>query len=183
VIAEAKGISRAISAIMPLSRHRSRAENPEKLKPCPFCGGEAELDTRRAYRNLSTGQIGDAVAIYCLWCSADMSACRADHSGLDDEDIVHMVTEMWNRRSTSAAVRGMRDALTPLVKAWGEYEEKSRSPRSEGQADAYYILAKHLRADWEKAVAALSGIKGEDEQARGQGRSAPISTDTKGTTK
>lgn len=41
-------------------------------------------------------------------------------------------------------------------------------------------------ADETKAIviAALSGIEpGEDEQARGQGRSAPISTDTKGTTK
>jgi hypothetical protein len=59
------------------------------------------MDTRRAYRNISTGQLGDAVAIYCLRCSADMNACRADHSGLSDEDLICMVSEMWNQRAPS----------------------------------------------------------------------------------
>lgn len=49
----------------------------------------------------------------------------------------------------------VREALETLVKAWDAYQEKASSPHSEGQADAYYMLAKYLWADWEKAKAAL----------------------------
>lgn len=59
--------------------------------------------------------------------------------------------------SPKAEMQGgeMAEALQSLVNGWQEYEAKSMSTRSEGQADAYYILAKNLRPQWETAVRAL----------------------------
>ena len=71
----------------------------------------------------------------------------------------------------SDSERGMREALEKIQ----GYCERRMSPPS------YATHGKHIMAI---VLAALSGIEpGEDEQARGQGRSAPISTDTKGATK
>ena len=32
-----------------------------KLKPCPFCGAPAEMDTRRAYRDMATRRDDDVI--------------------------------------------------------------------------------------------------------------------------
>ena len=96
------------------------------LKPCAHCGGEAELDTSRAYRALSSGNIGTAVAIYCLGCSVDISFCYEDHSGLEVEDLIHMATETWNRRApvdeavVERAAMAVYD-LDPLFLPFGEH--------------------------------------------------------------
>ena len=75
-------------------------------------------------------------------------------------------------RSTSSAVRGMREALKEARRYLDAVVANSgSSKRRENYAGAV------RRID-----AALSLIEGEDEQARPSG-SAPISTDTKGTTK
>jgi hypothetical protein len=58
-----------------------------KLLPCPFCGGDAEIDTRRGYRQLPTGVVGSGVAIYCT----DREDRRADLAGA------------WNKRAAEAA--------------------------------------------------------------------------------
>lgn len=80
------------------------------LLPCPFCGGNAELDTRRSYRKIGSGDLDDAVAVYCLECTADHMACRADHIGLTTDDLVDMVSAAWNRRAPIAGWRDMKDA-------------------------------------------------------------------------
>ena len=68
------------------------------LLPCPFCGGPAEMDTHQAYRNITTGNIEDAAAIYCRVCPVNMSLCREDMPELDTEDFVQLLTEKWNAR-------------------------------------------------------------------------------------
>ena len=66
------------------------------LKPCPFCGGPAELDTRRPFLTLGSGKPGDGISVYCVGeCSAEMMLCRGDVEGLTDE----MVIDLWNRRA------------------------------------------------------------------------------------
>lgn len=72
--------------------------------------------------------------------------------------------------STSSAERGMREAL---IQARQELWDALHSHMSEAE----------FNKEVEYIDAALSARAGEDEQARGQGRSASISTDTKGTTK
>jgi len=71
--------------------------------------------------------------------------------------------------STSAAVRGMREAL----------EKCLREMRG---SIAFTFEYEDAITAGEKALAVLSGIETEQAQARAT-RSAPISTDTKGTTK
>ena len=71
----------------------------DELKPCPFCGGAAEMDTARAFRELRSGNVSTAVAIYCVDCSADICLCRADMPDLTTADLVYQVLEQWNRRT------------------------------------------------------------------------------------
>jgi Lar family restriction alleviation protein len=70
------------------------------LKPCPFCGGNAEIDTQRGYRALNNG-IHSAVAIYCMTCPADMQMdpreFNADHDAVKADLIA-----AWNRRVRAA---------------------------------------------------------------------------------
>jgi hypothetical protein len=70
-----------------------------KLLPCPFCGGDAEADHMRYYRQLSGGVLDHGAAIYCISCDADMTMCRADTPELSDEDRMAILVEQWNRRS------------------------------------------------------------------------------------
>lgn len=67
----------------------------ENLKPCPFCGGKAETDTMRGFRNISTGGIEDQLAIYCLECEADMSICLSDDPYAEIDQLI----EKWNARA------------------------------------------------------------------------------------
>lgn len=84
------------------------------LLPCPFCGGNAELDTRRSYRKIGSGDLDDAVAVYCLECTADHMACRADHIGLTTNDLVDIVSAAWNRRAPVAGWRSIETAPVDL---------------------------------------------------------------------
>lgn len=81
------------------------------LRACPFCGGGAELDTQQPYRNMTTGNVRTAVAIYCTKCSASMSVCREDVPDIEPE----WLAGEWNRRTdegktpndlSSASLRG-----------------------------------------------------------------------------
>lgn len=84
----------------------------EELKPCPFCGGLAELDTSQAYRALSSGALGSRAAVYCARCGADMGFCYEDAPGTPREDIVNQVVDDWNRRAPSPDMREVVEALT-----------------------------------------------------------------------
>jgi len=67
----------------------------DKLLPCPFCGGEAELDTHQGYRSMSTGNIGNRVVVYCTKCDADMGTCVEDVPDIHPNEVI----ERWNRRA------------------------------------------------------------------------------------
>lgn len=67
------------------------------LKPCPFCGGAAEMDERQAFRELVSGRFGTAIAVACLDCGAQVSVCRPDVPDVLPED----VAGMWNQRVAS----------------------------------------------------------------------------------
>lgn len=80
-----------------------------ELKPCPFCGGDAELDTMQGYLALSSGRLGNRATVYCTRCGADMGFCYEDAPGTPSEDIVNQVVDDWNRRAVNS--------LPALVKA------------------------------------------------------------------
>jgi hypothetical protein len=67
----------------------------DDLKPCPFCGGPAELDTHRPFLALSSGKPGTGISVYCTGaCPAEVMLCRGDVDGLTPE----MVIDLWNCR-------------------------------------------------------------------------------------
>ena len=100
-----------------------------KLKPCPFCGGQAELDSKQAFREFVSGKISDAVAVYCTKCSAEISVCVPDVPDIQPEQLV----DMWNTQSPvedlSALVqRLVRHFAKPLqtmscqTRLWNTYD-------------------------------------------------------------
>jgi Lar family restriction alleviation protein len=70
----------------------------DDLKPCPFCGGDAEIDTQRGYRALANGDIHSAVAIYCMTCSADMAVDPREVCA-EIEAVKADLVALWNSRS------------------------------------------------------------------------------------
>lgn len=96
-----------------------------KLLPCPFCGGDAEMDTLQGYLGLGTGRLGNRIAVYCQRCDADMGVCIEDVPDITPEQ----VAEMWNRR---AAVESDRQGRMPsddeLAAMWAEQNEECYMP-------------------------------------------------------
>ena len=74
-------------------------EAPE-LKCCPFCGGEAESDSQRGYRNMTTGKPEAEAAIYCTSCNADMTWCYCDTPEIERDQVMTLLIEQWNARAT-----------------------------------------------------------------------------------
>ena len=85
------------------------------LKPCPFCGGVAESDSRRAYRALAGGQLGNACAVYCTACEADISVCLEDVPEWSTEEALQYVTERWNTRPREAELEAEIAELRALI--------------------------------------------------------------------
>lgn len=69
----------------------------EELKACPFCGGDAEMDTQQGYTNFATGRTETGIAIYCRDCGAQHMICRGDVPDIEPEHVI----ELWNRRAPS----------------------------------------------------------------------------------
>ena len=73
------------------------------LLPCPFCGGEAETDSRRSYRNITTGHMGRAVSVYCLKCNVESMICCEDQPEDSPEDLLAHLIDQWNTRAALAS--------------------------------------------------------------------------------
>lgn len=82
--------------------------------PCPFCGGDAEMDTMQGYCSLK-GVLGSQVAIYCTKCSASQSLCREDHRELSHDDLIFAAKDLWNQRDELNRVLG-----SPSLRVAGE---------------------------------------------------------------
>ena len=61
----------------------------EELKPCPFCGGKAELEVLKYFR-------GDMYAIYC---TADLSPEKRHGHFITDYETEAEAIADWNRRA------------------------------------------------------------------------------------
>lgn len=63
---------------------------PEKLKPCPFCGGKAK------YFKIKSKAMKSWRFIACLKCG-----CRTATYPPVDYEISNIVVERWNRRASN----------------------------------------------------------------------------------
>lgn len=78
------------------------------LLGCPFCGGEAESDSARGYRNISTGTPENAAAIYCTKCSADMTWCYRDTPEIERDQVMKLLIEQWNTRAARQLMEDLK---------------------------------------------------------------------------
>ena len=69
----------------------------EELKPCPFCGGEADIMARCGYKNRWF------VFAKCKICDAQSKVKNVpgdpDDDGFWERDAVFSVADSWNRRA------------------------------------------------------------------------------------
>lgn len=130
------------------------------LKPCPFCGGEAEMDTRQGYLALGTGRLGNRIAVYCRSCNADMGVCVEDVPDIEPEQ----VADMWNRR---AAVEADRDRIPKLVES-DKQDQSADLAEVVGQPAASAQPA--VGADDDAVEHFAAAMKDKLAQARAKGR-------------
>lgn len=75
----------------------------EELKPCPFCGGRAEITNEDCY-----GYTSDETLVCCVACNLQL--------GLGNQYDLEEAIEAWNRRSCECANNA---AMTPGEAASG----------------------------------------------------------------
>jgi len=78
-----------------------------ELKPCPFCGGQAELDFARNTSFTYTDVFGKTIEtglFYTAKCRDDSCGCKI---GVYKEP--QMAIEAWNRRVNHDSKRGCTD--------------------------------------------------------------------------
>lgn len=71
-----------------------------ELKPCPFCGGEAEVKKTKIYYD-------DAVQIHCTECNVHTTAlpfnCKMYFDGkngyMTEQTAIERTVKKWNRRA------------------------------------------------------------------------------------
>ena len=82
-----------------------------QLLPCPFCGGEAELDRTAERFEYCTGGPNSVMDfgywVYCTKCDASMGASVPPSSPEE-------ATREWNRRAESAELDRLRQQVTQL---------------------------------------------------------------------
>lgn len=69
--------------------------NPLDLKPCPFCGGQAN-SAILGIIGAGHGESFDEVMVYCTRCSAKQS--DIDHTGVEHVERAQDTIKRWNRR-------------------------------------------------------------------------------------
>lgn len=72
---------------------------PDKLKPCPFCGGEAKFFIR-SYENSDTTQLHMIKCENSFDCGAQISDLLSGYQP-DYKDCVKKLYQKWNRRVES----------------------------------------------------------------------------------
>lgn len=143
---------------MTVSKDMGRVE----VLPCPFCGGEAETDSQRSYRALHSGKLGRSVAVYCTKCSADMSFCCEDASGVDPDVLFADMVAAWNKRAVNAhdLVKALEEAQLFLNVGASYAPNTNESIKFvTGETFKSRGLADVMRAVAENAAATLSRIK------------------------
>lgn len=71
----------------------------DEIKPCAHCGGTADSDRARGFINYE-GKQSNAVAIYCLDCSIEVSLCYGDFPDHTVDELYAECLRIWNRRAT-----------------------------------------------------------------------------------
>lgn len=87
----------------------------DALEPCPFCNGAAESDSQQHYRNITTGNLEKAAAVYCTACEAHMTWCYRDTPEIEREQVMELLVERWNTRATLTTPAPGREELRERI--------------------------------------------------------------------
>lgn len=90
------------SGALTAARLRKALTMQDELKSCPFCGGDAEMDTRQGYTNYFNGRPETGIAIYCRACGVQQMICRGDVPDVEPEHVI----SLWNARVPSPGLGG-----------------------------------------------------------------------------
>lgn len=120
----------------------------DKILPCPFCGGDAELDTGQTYRALN-GQFGHRVVVYCTKCDADMGTCVEDVPDIHPNEVI----ERWNCRAAPqgdglAELRALSEKATPGVWSTGDWRDDFGDDKVTIEASRPEILSPGQSSIW-----------------------------------
>lgn len=94
----------------------------DDLLPCPFCGGDAEMDTKQAFRAMN-GRMEDAIAVYCRQCVAQIDVCYSDVPDIEPSQVV----EMWNTRNVGDLAMLVKQLVHALRKAAPDHDLPARA--------------------------------------------------------
>ena len=128
------------------------------------------MDAHQGYRELATGRVGTAIAVYCRECSAQVVTCRADVPDVTPEE----VAEQWNTRPTPTVEGG--EIIQRLREGAGRVARHCMRAAEPGDPGLISI-PRHERdidAIMEKAAAALASRDAEIERLRGELRRAHL---------
>ena len=103
------------------------------LKGCPACGTVPECDSKQAYRILSSGEMGEALAIYCPHCDVSLTVCKEDVPDMTMEALLHI----WNNQP-------LVDNMAALVKRLA-YRLRKHDQNDELAKRAVAYLQEHGR--------------------------------------
>lgn len=124
---------------------------PRELKPCPFCGGEAERFTLQGEENFG----GDVIA--CKKCEACTRVVFGEKEGL---------IESWNRRTLLATAQptadGEREAFEEWAASVGYHTERDMFQREKYQSSLTWELWRVWQAraaQPQQAVAVTDEVK------------------------
>lgn len=113
----------------------------EKLEPCPFCGADAHIvydgpTAQQAATARSWGQDVDAgyYRAQCKGCGTSVGEFRKKAE----------CAPAWNRRSTSSAVRGMREAIPFDKTDLAQLQQVREELRNRWRASAWQLLCRTI---------------------------------------
>lgn len=78
---------------------------PEKLKPCPFCGGNVYNDFKTVDGKTVDGKTQSLIGVYVICQSCDMVMSEwlpSENSFSEITEINNKLIERWNRRADNA---------------------------------------------------------------------------------
>lgn len=123
------------------------------LKPCPFCGGDAELDCNGSFKHYSTGKTLRSIDISCTKCPVSIRICPDDFPGVTPE----IVIDYWNVRTIERENQQLRADL--------ETAKSDRNKAAMQERQKYLPKIEELRADLKQCAEALITCKPIDPQS------------------
>ena len=111
-----------------------------ELLPCPFCGGDAEIDAIQGFCTMFSGRLENRFAISCTSCTADMGFCYSDVESIHHETAIQQTIKDWNTRATieqSSIVDAHQPTTTPF--------DDSETPIGDHQTPHDWTIAEALR--------------------------------------